>query len=375
MSWYYGTYSCEHEGRVNIVGPEKNRQWIADRKFEGLCPECYKKHLEEKRIKDNEISAKKAEEMELPELQGSEKQVAWANTLRQKFIDKFDIMDEMDKKAMSRLVKNYNEVFNFMITNKTLAKYWIDNRDTSCRNLIYEERDNIKAEKEIIEEITEIEVKAENTVKPENAKTDIAAEIIVKNDKISVKFDKNEEFRTIVKSLGYKWDGIWCKKINELTGSAEDRAAELGNKLLNAGFPICIMDETIRNNAINGLYEAECNRWIMTRCKGKYEGMLVIKWWEKNDNLYHTSRKLTGSKWDGETIVRIEHYKEVVEFAELYGFKFTKATLKAIEEYEVAKEKIEVVAPAKVQKEEPKDGLKEILNSSTDILDDLKEED
>ncbi|MEG6613779.1 hypothetical protein V6C42_13065 [Pseudoclostridium thermosuccinogenes] len=46
MAWYYGTYACGHEGRVNIIGPHSSRQWIADRKFEGLCPECYQKELE-----------------------------------------------------------------------------------------------------------------------------------------------------------------------------------------------------------------------------------------------------------------------------------------------------------------------------------------
>jgi len=45
MAWYYGTYACGHEGRENIIGPTKNRQWIADRKFEGLCYECYQAKL------------------------------------------------------------------------------------------------------------------------------------------------------------------------------------------------------------------------------------------------------------------------------------------------------------------------------------------
>lgn len=41
MAWYYGTYSCGHEGRVNIIGPTKDRQWKADRHFGHMCPECY----------------------------------------------------------------------------------------------------------------------------------------------------------------------------------------------------------------------------------------------------------------------------------------------------------------------------------------------
>ena len=25
MAWYEGTYACGHEGRVNIIGPQKDR--------------------------------------------------------------------------------------------------------------------------------------------------------------------------------------------------------------------------------------------------------------------------------------------------------------------------------------------------------------
>lgn len=378
MAWYYGTFSCEHEGRVNITGPVKNRQWIADRKFEGLCPKCYEKHLEEERIKANEAAAEKAKEMELPELQGTEKQVAWANTLRQKMIDEINegikLHEDINK---PKIAENYRIALDYMINNKTTAKYYIDNRDESILDLskqLYKE--NKEDTENVVKEVAEIEVKAESTIKPEDAKTEIAAEIIVKKEEVKVIFpEKNDEFRKVVKYLGYKWDGIWCKKISELTGSAEDRAAELGNKLLNAGFPICIMGETIRNNAINGVYEEQCNRWILTKISGKYKGRLIIRWAEQDDKLYRVSRRLPGSVWENGTIVRMEYYKEVEEFAELYGFKFTKATLKAIEEYVAAKENIEVIAPTKIEKEVPKDGLKEILESSTEILDDLKEDD
>jgi hypothetical protein len=43
MAWYYGTYSCGHEGRTNIVGPIKNRKWISDKHFDNECPDCCKK--------------------------------------------------------------------------------------------------------------------------------------------------------------------------------------------------------------------------------------------------------------------------------------------------------------------------------------------
>jgi len=385
MAWYYGTYRCNHDGRVNIIGPVKDRQWKADREFSKMCPECWKKHLEEKRQKANEEAAKLAQEMELPELFGSEKQVAWANTIRQNLIEAFGKVAE-NEKALEELDKCYNikvakeevlEIRDYIIENKTDARYYIDNRDTRIAYIIEKEmKEALKSEEEIIrekiEKKTELEIKAEATVKPENYVTKTIAEITVKEDKITVICEKNDKFREIVKDLGFKWEGIWERKINEYTGKAEDRAAELGNKLLNAGFPIMILDETIRNNAINAIYEKECTRWIKFR---KKENLLAINWQGRDDKLYKTARKIPGSKWSSPSVVvKPERYKEVEEFAELYGFKFSKAALMAIEEYKKATEKIEVVRPEKVKEGILKDGLEEILSSNSDILESLKDD-
>lgn len=381
MTWYYGTFSCGHEGRVNIIGPHKDREWKKERAFEKMCPECWEKHLQEEREKANQEAAEKAKQMELPELMGTPKQIDWANTIRQQFIDKADKVnkDEIKKYSMwedlhDLKLEEVTPIVDYILKTKTNASYWIDNRNKVLGLIVRERKNAIKTEEEILEEKALDDIKLESTVFPENAVTNVAAEIIVKDDKISVKFEKNYDFIDIVKKLGYKWNGIWERKISNLTGTAEDRAAELGNKLLNAGFPIFILDKVIRSNAVKGIYEPECDRWIMLRTKDKYKGWLAIRWYDGSD-LYNKARKLPGSRWDSRSVVvRVEHHKEVEEFAELYGFEFTENAVKAIEEYEAAIENVEVVKPIKVDTKEPKDGLKEILNSSTEILDDLRED-
>lgn len=83
---------------------------------------------------------------------------------------------------------------------------------------------------------------------------------------------------------------------------------------------------------------------------------------------------LPGSKWDNPSVVvKMQYYTEVEEFAELYGFKFTEAARKAIEDYKEALIKVEIVKPAEVEEEPLKDGLADILNSGSDIIDDLKD--
>jgi hypothetical protein len=342
MAWYYGTYTCGHEGRTNIVGPTKNRQWISDRHFENVCEECYKLKLEE----ENKKSMEKANEMELPELIGTEKQIAWANTIRIKMLKDFE---DMTSKVKDEMKDFYKDMINYVATTKIKASWFIDERNSSLVILgeeLHEEFNKYlksKEEQPVIEEI-----KAETTVYPENKITDGVVEIEVKGDTIKAIFEKNEEFRLIVKSLGYEWDGVWKRIIKKTNGSVEDRASELGNKLLNAGFPIRINDLEILDRAVDGKYEQECKRWILKRTKGDYEGWLCISWDGKDDKLYNTARKLPSSKWNGGIVVKAEYYKQVLEFAELYGFKVSEEASVLIEAHIELEKTAKKVNPAKV---------------------------
>ena len=113
MAWYYGEFRCGHEGRVNIIGPVKNRQYIADGKFDNLCEECAKEAFLRKVEKENAAAAEKSKEMELPALSGSEKQVIWANTLRQKWIDYID----------NKIIYLDSENENFRVFEKKMSAF------------------------------------------------------------------------------------------------------------------------------------------------------------------------------------------------------------------------------------------------------------
>lgn len=383
MSWYYGTFICGHEGRVNIVGPVKNRQWIADRKFEGLCPECYQKHLEEEREKRNLAAAEAAKEMELPELQGTEKQVAWANTLRNAFIERIEKSKEdknladmlkfefnISRSEAKKVISNLDDILEEIMI-KDEARFFIDNRDRFNR-AIFDISKEIEKRKEDIANGTE-EIILESTVAPQEIKHDGIAEIKFDDNTVRVCYEKNDDFRAIVKSLRFSWEGgCWQRKISEFTGSASDRVAELGNKLLNNGFSICILDEETRNKAVNADYELECDRWIYLK---KDTTKLSIRWYDYNDSIYKKASKLPGAKWDRPSVlVDVSHYKEVQEFAELMEFKFSKAALKLIESYKKEFESIPVVEVVNSREYIEKDGLEDILNSSREVLDDLMEE-
>lgn len=392
MAWHYGTFSCGHEGRVNIIGPTKDRQWKADKKFSGMCEECYKKYLEQKRAEENKDALEATLDMDLPELTGTEKQVAWANTIRINLYNELnEYKEEMKCKRIclwfkenmqiksvdefEEMLSYFDDALDFYMLNTVKASTWIDNRNSgslwiekTCCEMI---KNFIEHNEKWEDEETLSQVISDIIVAPKEVKHVGTAVITVKVDSVSVSYQKNTTFMDIVKTLGYKWDnGEWVKQITKRMTSAGDRAAELGNKLLNAGFTISIQDEDTRNNAINGTYEKEYDRWItMTKRK------IGIWWLERNDSLYRNARKITGSKWESPYVmVAIENFAEVIDFADAYGFGIDDSVHEAIGKHKAYLEKINKVEPVEVVEEEAIDKLDEILETPVDILDDLKDE-
>jgi len=380
MVWYYGEFSCGHEGRVNIIGPQKDRQWKIDNKFSNPCEECWLKRREEDREDERKQAELSAKEMELPNLTGSEKQIDWAITLRNDFISKFTSAAS-DKEYMQYAIRFERElkditkeevlkVRDYIIENETSSKFYIDNRSHNVDEIILKFKDiALKDEREVVEDRRiEKEIEEESLVVPENNKYNDAVEIKEENNEIIALFEKNDIFIEIVKELGYKWrNRAWRKEISEQTGNSADRIAELGSVLLNADFPVKIYNPIAKEKAINADFEMEQTRWIYSRV-GKE--IFVIKWLGKDDKLYSLARSIKGSRWDNGVTVSFGKYEEVEEFARLYDFKFTKATLKSLEEFKktLKESKVEF---KKVDKLEQGDGLKDILDSSKEILEDL----
>lgn len=69
------TYRCGHEGEIEVYGKADKRNYVVSMKERDLCPECYKKEQQEK-------ISKETKEIGFPELNGSEKQISWANQIR-----------------------------------------------------------------------------------------------------------------------------------------------------------------------------------------------------------------------------------------------------------------------------------------------------
>jgi hypothetical protein len=110
MAYYNVNYSCGHEERKQFFGTDREKQ--IEREAKGICSECYQKQIE----------------ADLPALTGSEKQVAWATTIRVNFIN---TMKDLATKNFKSPVLTVEEVVNEFIKNHTTASYFIDNRKFS----------------------------------------------------------------------------------------------------------------------------------------------------------------------------------------------------------------------------------------------------
>ena len=383
MAWYYGTFSCGCEGRVNIIGPSKDRDWKKQRAFSKECDKCYREKLEKARELDNKRALELAKEMELPELEGTEKQVAWANTIRQSLIDKVASfigkgdLGSFDNEAKQRIkdINNISVVLDYVIDKKVSAEFWINNRESiKWDNIEFIFKDYIKdalpTDEEVQEKITQQDIELESIISPKEVIKPGVVEINLVDNTVELVYQKDNDFIECVRSLGYRWKGKWRKNITELTGSYKDRMAEIGNLLLNEGFSIRIYNSEIRQKAISGQFEREQERWIIFNIE---EDKLWIKWEYGNNKLYNIINKLPGSKYkNGKMLIDIANYEVIKEFAELYNFKFTKKADEKIKCYIEKMKNVTVVNPLQIEdKGLEEEGLESILNSSREILDDL----
>lgn len=132
---YDVTYRCGHTGRVDLVGKGSDREsriaWLATCD----CPDCQaayqKAHLESREA-----------ELKMPELTGSDKQIAWARDLRLARMDHLDayIIEEAERSygiynkrmyspEMTAQIAAVKEMLFGWLRTKTDSKFYIDNRD------------------------------------------------------------------------------------------------------------------------------------------------------------------------------------------------------------------------------------------------------
>lgn len=133
MAKMYGTYLCGHEGRANITGSIKDREYKIKKFFEKICPDCYKKKVENNIDESREFSFL----MNFSSLEGSEKQESWAETIRMNIfkdiisMKKYSFYNYSDDKKVELTSEDLKNILVFLLNVKS-AKTWIENRTTDA---------------------------------------------------------------------------------------------------------------------------------------------------------------------------------------------------------------------------------------------------
>lgn len=315
---------CGATYRVNLIGPHKDRQWKLDN-FDWTCDEC----REKARQAENANAAAANAEAGLPPLAGTEKMIAWAELIRKQKLT--TLAEEIKKRDLATAPDRERvEMAVIKLQNKTSARWWIDNRDTSVLLMLREEYQTTDtplppAEQKIAEE-AKIEAMSEATIRPERIITETVAEIRALDNAIEVHFpEKREDYwQLIKKQLHFTWTGsCWRRDLTIFNGMPADRAAEVGNRLLAAGFIIRIFNSEIRTAAIAGTFTQECTRWIKGITSGTYEGWFSISW-SCDEDFYKAAKAIKGSRYSKpNVIVPPEQFEQVLDFAEMYAFQLS----------------------------------------------------
>lgn len=114
MAKYTINHKCGHSVEVQLYGKYEDRErriaWLEDQE----CEQCRR-----------EKATESAKERGLADLEGTEKQIAWANTIRG---NAYKALDSLKQFAQNDPARAMVEVWSGKMGEKKSAKWWIDNR-------------------------------------------------------------------------------------------------------------------------------------------------------------------------------------------------------------------------------------------------------
>lgn len=392
MANYYGTYICGHTGVVKIIGPVQDRERKRKYYFSKMCPDCHEAKQYEKRMEEIEEAIKLAEEWELPHLNGTSNQTAWANRIRiqtlkdfyakcnectpEQAIESFYKMTTPDlwtNKTMELVFKTSAEELlrtmeEYLMGQKD-SVWWIDHHKNNIFSFVfpYSLEASLKQEELLIE----TDYLEDAIISPKEVLHDGIVYIMQQKNILTAVYPKDTSFASIVQSCMMRWNRRWERELTEQTGSYQDRAGELGNILLNNGFRISIQDEEARKKAIDGTYELECRRWIK-KLKGQDAFLIVFPY---DPDLVKMAMTISHARWMNRgVVVDLAYYMEVADFAEIFDFRFTKKCQDMITRYSERLSKATYILPTKRMDKEQVDKLGLILNDTGSIISDLQDD-
>jgi hypothetical protein len=82
MAHYSIEHTCGHSSRVSLTGTYASRERELARLADGPCPDCRRAEAQERRAAESSQASAQAQAQGLPQLVGSPRQIAWAESIR-----------------------------------------------------------------------------------------------------------------------------------------------------------------------------------------------------------------------------------------------------------------------------------------------------
>jgi hypothetical protein len=337
MGKYTVRRRCGHEEELNLYGHIEERDRRRDYETGLLCAQCYKLKLEEDRRKASEAAALEGKEKGLPDLVGTEKQIAWALRIRRSVCEDLAsaeswVLGEREKRSLSEedTCLRLKELSN--IREQNSASWWINEFKEldllswhAMRNYLKDRFEKTQHDQELkmLHESEESIREDQDLLRPSSPVTNAVVEITSSNDTICLRLPEfNDTFITVTKKLHFGWDKMkffWKRTLDERSLPMQDRVAETGAVLLASGFMIRV-DRSVVPLIVSGNYERETTKWVT---KGGRN--FRITWREDDGNFNTLLNQIRGYKQNRKFACCVHipsnQWELVLDFAEQHGFK------------------------------------------------------
>ncbi|HHB76979.1 MAG TPA: hypothetical protein ENK84_10635, partial [Desulfobulbus sp.] len=251
------TYSCgctaEGFRECNGYRP-RNPEWLSEQS----CRKCWAEEQLEKAMRMRK-------KFNLPELNGSEKQIAWAETIRLENVRElynslygcipFEMIDLSLRKKIDSLTPEELFLSVDRLLSEKSAHFWIENRRKYLGYILLTKLEDIRVEQYQINHSLLAEAAiAEALLSPEEINWNTPVEIgIVDDSKVHILFPYGSKsfWRIVRLELQFEWTGeCWEKTTKMANTSVIDMAADAGHTFLDAGYKVIVWDKTAREKAV-----------------------------------------------------------------------------------------------------------------------------
>lgn len=323
VKWIYGYNSRDASSRADYLEG-----------YYTMCDECRR---DEERAKELVAAEKVEQQYNLPELEGTERQISWGRVCRGKVVrqvgeyvsEQSEKLAVLTKNSGKRILKpdtpfflfssedfedylekltEYRDIFAGLLT-LTSASEWIDLWDyfkRSARDLldnkIQKEREKAEAARKAAERKARLE---KTTIRSGKDWYDGLVEISISPQSALFRYPFNDDFRTVVKANHCKWDWdarAWYQNVSLPGYTSADIAAEVGNALVLEGFDVTFLQEEVYQKALDKTYttraqaiekqeEDEAKRTLRIPYKDYKNGKWKGKISKKIEDSYNSRRR------------------------------------------------------------------------------------